>query len=93
MDGVRTELSTKISKSCSLSAAGPKFDLRSTHAKQVGTLTVHFPEVSGGTYQKFSSPKLGELRQIDVFQYRMLCQWGKSNPKLRFFNIPRTKNR
>ena len=45
--------------------------------EQDGTLTMHFPEVSGGTYQKFSSPKLGELGQIDVFQYRMLSQWGK----------------
>ncbi len=27
---------------------------------------MHFPEVSGGTYQKFSSPKLGELDQFDV---------------------------
>ncbi len=61
--------------------------------EQVRTLTVHFPDVSGGTYQKFSSPKLGELGQIDIFQYRMLSQWGKSNPKLRFFNIPCTKNR
>ncbi len=47
--------------------------------EQVGTLTMHFPEVSGGTYQKLSSPKLGELGQIDIFQYRMLSQWGKSN--------------
>ncbi len=61
--------------------------------EQVGTLTAHFPEVSGGTYQKFSPPKLGELGQIDVFQNRMLSQWGKSDQKLRFFNIPRTKNR
>ena len=33
---------------------------------QAGTTTMHFSEVSGGTYQKFSSPKLGELDQIDV---------------------------
>ncbi len=26
--------------------------------EQAGTLTMHFPEVSGGTYQKFSAQKL-----------------------------------
>ena len=39
--------------------------------EQIGNPTMHFHEVSGGTYQKFLSPKLGELDQIDVFQYRM----------------------
>ncbi len=42
-----------------------------------GTPTMHFPEVSQGTYQRFSSPKLRKLDQTDVFQYRMLYQWGK----------------
>ena len=61
--------------------------------EQVGTLSMHFPEVSQGTYKKFSSPKLGEPGQIDVFPCRILSQWGKSNPKLRFFNIPCSKKR
>ncbi len=54
------------------------YDLRAKNVKfvapmpeQIGTPTMHFPEVSGDTYQKFSSPKLGELSQIDVFQYPM----------------------
>ena len=54
------------------------YDLRAQNLRfvapmpeQSGTPTMHFLEVSGGTYQKFSSPKLGELGQIDVFQYRM----------------------
>ena len=46
--------------------------------EQVGTLTMHFPEVLGGPYQKFSSPKLGELGQIDnLFMYRQFA--GKSS--------------
>ena len=54
------------------------YDLRTQNLRfvapmpeQIGTTTVHFREASGGTYQKFSSPKLGEPGQIDVFEYRM----------------------
>ncbi len=54
------------------------YDLRAQNLRfvapmpeQIGTPTMHLLEVSGGTYKKFSSPKLGELGQIDVFQYRM----------------------
>ncbi len=76
------------------------YDLRAQNLRfvapmpeQIGTTAMHFLEVSGGTYKKFSSPKLGKLGQIDCFQYHMLSQWGKNNPKLMFFSIPCTKNR
>ena len=45
--------------------------------EQIATLTMHFPEVSGDTYQKFSSPKLGEMYQIDERQ--------SQNPKIQIF--------
>ncbi len=51
-----------------------------------------FTVVSGGAYQKFTSLKLGEMDQIDVFQNYMLFQWGKNKPKSQFFRIPCTKN-
>ena len=54
------------------------YDLRAQNLRfvapipeQIGTPIMYFLEVSGGTYQKFSLPKLGELGQIDVFQYHM----------------------
>ncbi len=56
--------------------------------EQMGTPTMHFPEVSGDTYQKFTSPKLGEMDQIDIFQNYMLFQWEKNNPKSIFFTSP-----
>ncbi len=61
--------------------------------EQIATPTMLFPVVSGGAYQKFTSPKLGKMDQIDIFQNYMLFQWGKNKPKSPFFHIPCTKNR
>ncbi len=76
------------------------YDLRSQNLsfvapipEQTGTTTMHFPEVSGGKYQKLPEWKLGEIGQINVFQNRMLFQWGKMNQKFMFFSAPYTKNR
>ena len=57
--------------------------------EQSGTPTMHFPEVSRGTYQKFSSPKLRKLDQTDVFQNCMLYQWGNWDPNNAFLQCPR----
>ncbi len=61
--------------------------------EQVGTPTMHLPDVPGDTCQKFTSQKLGEMDKIDAFQNPMLPQWGKCNPKMMFFRIPCTINR
>ncbi len=42
--------------------------------EQVGTTTMHLAEVPGETCQKFTSPNLGEMDQIDAFQNPMLSQ-------------------
>ncbi len=58
--------------------------------EQIGTIVMHFPEVSRDTHQKFTSPKLGEMDkmdQIDIFQNYMSLQWGKNKPKSMFFEI------
>ena len=39
--------------------------------EQIGTPTMHFPEVSGDTYKKFTSPKLGEMDQIDIAFFKI----------------------
>ncbi len=56
--------------------------------EQIGTAIMHFSELSGDTYQKFSSPKLGGIDQIDKFQNYMLFQWGKIFPKSMVFHVP-----
>ncbi len=56
--------------------------------EQVGTPTMHLPDVPGDTYQRFTSPKLGEMDKIDAFQNPMLSQWRKCNPKMMFLGSP-----
>ena len=41
---------------------------------QVGTPTMHLAEVPGDTCQKFTSPKLGEMDQIDAFQSKSVSK-------------------
>ncbi len=48
--------------------------------EQIGTSIMYFPEVSGDTYQKFSSPKLGELGQIDIFNIACNVTGEKPTP-------------
>ncbi len=57
-------------------------------AEQIGILTMHFLEVSGGTYEKFSSPKLGEMGQTEVFSISHVMPMGKVQPKIDVFQYP-----
>ncbi len=61
--------------------------------EQIGTTTMHVPEVPGGTYQKLLEWKLGEMSQINVFRNRMYLQWKKMDQNLMFFSASGTKNR
>ena len=56
--------------------------------EQIETPTMHFPKVSGVTYQKFSSPKLGEMDRIDVFFISHVMSMGKNQPQIDVFRHP-----